>query len=234
MKATRTLALSTIALMMMGTTASAAVLADGLYKLGNHPDGSAAPPLYGLRLDGLGTGGVSGIYTFDFENNGAAMYMDLDVANNSIHIYGQVYGGLHSGSTWNATESGLWNVDFTYTTGITSTGQIEVNGKDDVNNYGSITPLFTGGAFTNGTAIGLWTWPMPYPDGLNFTLDTGHRGFAGFSGWGWLSYGDSAPGTHKDASDWLFTVGDKIPVPGAVLLGTIGLSLIGVLKRRFA
>jgi len=227
MKVFRTLTITTIALLLMGTTASAAILADGIYTLGNHPDGDKVPPLYGLRLDGLGG---SGIYTFDFENNGAAMYMDLDTAGSSIHIYGTVFGGLDTGSGYDGTLSGLWDVDFTYSTNITtSNGYVEVTLKDDTNNNGSITPLFSAGAFTDGTAIGLWSWS----DGTNvFVIDTNHRGVSGYSGWGWLAYDD--PDTHVVASDWLFTVGDRVPVPGAVLLGAIGLSLIGTLKRRFA
>lgn len=236
MKTFLTLTLSAIAL-AWGTTASAAVLADGIYQLGNHPDGQARPPVYGLRLDGL-DGNNSSIFTFDFTDDaadsaddGAAMFMDVDTANSRIRIWGTAYGGLDVGSAYDGTVSGLWDIDFTYSANITVGGNIVV-GPDSPSNDGTITSQFTAGTFTAGNAIRL----VDKADntGISFEIDTNHRGFSGFSGWGWMNHEVGGLDTHIAASDWLFTVGPSVPVPGALLLGALGLSLIGAVKRRLS
>lgn len=231
-----TISITTFALLM--TSTASALLSDGLYKLNNHPDGGAQPPLYGLRLDGLDGGGGSRIFTFDFEDARSAMYMDLDTANSSIRIYGQVWGGRDIGMTYDPTMSGLWDVDFTYTMNI-GTGNFDNDSRDEVYvnpdsplNAGSITPLFTAGTFTTGNAILL----TDKDNGkFAFQIDTNHRGAGNtYSGWGWMNHEVGGLDNHIAASDWLFTVGNEVPVPGAALLAALGLSLVGTIKRRFA
>jgi hypothetical protein len=81
------------------------VVPNGTYSLGNHRNGGAAPPLYGLRLDRLIGGDTNHIFTFDFEgdagdtnDDGAAMFITIDLdlgdlTNSSINIIGTVYFG---------------------------------------------------------------------------------------------------------------------------------------------
>ena len=58
----------------------------GLYRLGNHPDKAEDPPEYGMRLDELFdfNPGEHDVVTFDFEADGAEMFLDFD--GDSIHI----------------------------------------------------------------------------------------------------------------------------------------------------
>lgn len=241
----RNFLLGTLCLSLTSTAwAGFAVLDNGLYRLGNHPDGSARPPLYGLRLDGLD--GSNRDYTFDFEDdandsadNGAGMFMQVNLdmnnmANSSIRIYGQVYGGRNAGSGYDSVGVGLWQIDFTYGANLQvgGNGRIFVSPQASADNNGFIKPLFSDSLF-DGSSIGLWDY-ITGGQGETFILNTGHRGYAGISGWGWLSHGTE--GNHVDASDWLFTVNQNripvVPVPGAGLLGVIGLSLVGYLKRQ--
>ena len=59
----------------------------GTYAINNHPDGSAASPFYGLRLDGLGGG--SDIWTFDFDHTDSAMFMTFSATE--LRIFGSSF-----------------------------------------------------------------------------------------------------------------------------------------------
>jgi hypothetical protein len=201
--------------------ANGAIMGAGTYRLQNHPDGSASPPQYGLRLDELynATSGHDQ-FTFDFEAPGSNMQMTLTAS--TIRIFGVVFGGRDIGSGYAADAyRGFYTVDFLYNTGVGL-----VPGDDDIrvvapmgSNSGSIiSPL--GDTFT------LTDKPV---DGYTFRLgdennDLGHRGFNGTSGWGWLLIN----GVHTDANDWLFTV----PTPGVA--GLMGAGLLVTARRRRA
>ena len=79
-------------------------VAYGRYALSNHPDGNAASPFYGLRLDGLLNWDDDVIYTFDFEAPGAGML--LDYSPGSIHIHGRAWGGEDTGNAY--VNAGFW------------------------------------------------------------------------------------------------------------------------------
>jgi len=220
----RALALAALgaAIVLPATAASAAVLEQGVsYHLHNHPDGSAAEPFYGLRLDELMdvTSGHD-VFTFDFDAPDAAMFIDYGI-DGTLRIHGTAWGGLDTGSGYDPQHSGLVQIDFTFGGVTVAEGDDDliVTGAPDFTNTGDIT-------LWNGDSIGLWDFSGNH--GYTFRLgdgdnDLGHRGFDGLSGWGWLDHG--APGTHVAASDWLFTVGPAVPAPGSLaLLGLAGLA----------
>lgn len=202
------------------------ITADALYELGNHPDGGAANPLYGLRLDGLLTGDSSDIYTFDFEASGVSMSMLWSSGTDELRIWGTAFGGQDIGSDYLAGTTALWTINFTYT-GISAcgTGICSSSGGRTVSSdlFGSFDLVPTG-SNTYGYA---------------FQVNDGHRGVAGPSGWGWMNHCASAGNTieggsciqHLYASDWLFTV-HSVPEPGTLVLFGIGLLGIGMLRRR--
>jgi len=207
-----------IPLFILPTVVWADSLAPGHYLLGDHPDGGATDPLYGLRLDGLYTGDDGDIYTFSFEQGGAQMEMWID--ENSILIQGQVYGGFKAdgASTW--TDPSLYTVHFEYF------GYGFAPGDDDV-----ITQSGSGWIQKEGESqivleayAGSFDYTFRFGDEDN---DLGHRDFAGLSGWGWLNH---SGWEHKSASDWIFTA-QSVPEPSTLLLLSTGL-LVGAAFRK--
>ncbi len=210
--------------------ASAAVIAPGSYRLSNHPDGNQAPPYYGLRLDELfNLTSNHDVFTFDFNRAGTAMYLDYN--GSSIHIYGRAFGGRDTGSGYSSTNSGFWDIDFTYATVVPVPGDDDLwvtppqtpnTGSIRYNTSTSVNPV-QNATFAAAGAIPLYDYPGSFP--YTFRLgdennDLGHRGFSGISGWGWLNHRVS--NTHVSASDWLFTM-NPVPLPGGVLLAALGL-----------
>lgn len=207
---------------MLATGAHAAVINPGTYRLGNHPDGEAAEPYYGLRLDEMydvTTG--HDVFTFDFEADGAAMYLDYD--GTSVHIHGTAFGGLDTGSGYDWLHSGMVTIDFTYN--LVAQSMFD----DDL--------VVTTPDFTNSGSIQTWTNSevllYDYSGGHDYTFrmgddddDLGHRGYEGHSGWGWLNY--QVGGDHVYSTDWLFTM-TPVPAPGAAVLFALGL---GRRRRR--
>lgn len=207
--------------------AGAAIIQQGTYRLHNHPDGSARPPLYGLRLDELyDVTANHDVFTFNFDAPGSAMYMDF--TGSAIHIYGVSWGGRDVGNDYaNDAYRGFYTIDFLYdrVVGI-------VPGDDDLfveppyhqYNLGSIiTPLNDAIQLRDGHYSG---------DQLNFRFgdtdnDLGHRGFAGLSGWGWMFHGPYGSPYHEN-SDWLFTA-ELVPAPGAAALVLVA---AGIMARR--
>lgn len=213
---------------MCAASQAALIAVPGLYQLHNHPDGSARPPSYGLRLDELYNATSNhDIFTFDFDH--ALSNMKLLITSSTIHIYGTVYGGRDTGTGYAADAyAGVYTVDFTYSVGVS-----QKPGDDDwwvaypnpmMQNSGTIkTPL--------GNTIALVDKQQgDYYFRLgNEDNDAGHRGYAGISGWGWLNHGP--PGSpHVDSSDWLFTA-NLIPGPGALVLAGLA-GLIGARRKR--
>ena len=220
----------TIAVVTLGAFASSGVQAItiGTYTLNNHPDGGIAPPLYGLRLDGL-LGDPSKEYTFDFDHADSNMTLTWD--GSSIVIQGQAYGGEDTGNGYGVTA--IWDIYFEYSVGVSQPGG--EGGLDDIYvnadnaNFGTISSVL--GSYQLEDEAG--------GSGLSFQLGdgngAGHRGYAGISGWGWMNHGVdciTADCSHIYASDWLFTA-TPVPVPAAAwLFGSGLLAFVGFARRR--
>ena len=144
-----------LALLVATLGASSQAAADPItYQLHNHPNGGAAPPLYGLRLDGL-YGDVTAEYTFDFDDtaNGAAMFMDWD--GSTLNIYGTAWGGEDGGTAY--IDPALWTINFTYSNVTTDAG--DSGGFTDL--IVLPTGMYTSGAtgtIQNGTTHNLYDY----------------------------------------------------------------------------
>jgi len=247
--------LAILAGLAYGTMAQAGIpLQNGLYRLSNHPDGNQLPPPYGLRLDGLG-GTPSHVYTFDFNHDDGAgntsdMHLFLNQNTGTIHIYGTVYGGLNKTSNTNVYDNsatndrvGWWYVDFTYSVGVGNSpgdmggyADVETAVSAQMQNSGSITRIGSWGASTLQQSYTLVDKAGMAPDDHTFRLGDedsglGHRFAPGISGWGWLIH--SGLPNHNASSDWLFTA-TPAPVPGAVVMGIVGMGLLGALRRKLS
>ena len=229
----------TVVCLASASANAAAIQFGATYALHNHPDGDASPPQYGLRLDELfnATGG-NDIYTFDFDNAASSMLMSVSAGGDEIRIFGTVYGGRDTGGSYaNDQYLGLYEVDFTYSMGVGP-----VPGDDDLQvlatmgstNGGFIAPLaaMDGGPSVGGGQIALGE--TANGSGMTFRFgdennDNGHRGFAGLSGWGWISVdGDPHAG---QANDWLFTA-DPEPIPEPATMSLLALGAVSLLRRR--
>jgi MYXO-CTERM domain-containing protein len=214
--------------LLAATSAHASVItAEGSYYLLNHPDGNQRPPLYGLRLDELynATSGHD-VFTFDFED--AASEMIIDITATTIRIHGVTWGGRDTGSSYAADAyRGVYIVDFVYNLGVQQVPGDDDTWVDAVNNGNSgtiTTPL--GDVIVMVDERGSHPYSFRLGDEDN---DLGHRGFTGVSGWGWINHGPN-PNVHVYDSDFLFTVGEPVPAPGAMGLAILG--GLAVARRR--
>ncbi|MEM9586988.1 MAG: hypothetical protein AAGA03_06870 [Planctomycetota bacterium] len=244
-------------LFLLASTVLTAGVADAgvWFNLKNHPDGNAAPPTYGLRLDGLAAS--NSIFTFDFDHVDSDVKLHFDVDANTIQIAGQAYGGRDAGGSYaNDSHLGVYDIEFTY--GVNVTGDL-VNGltvvpedrKAPFDNIGRITA--PGGTIYNLIDEG---GRNDENDAFYFA-DTTHRGHVGWNGWGWLNHvedSDQDPSTwnfatdynsHIAASDWLFTAeptppneipnDTPVPEPGAIaIFGLFALTSFASRSRRGA
>lgn len=216
-----------VAVAALACSANAALVVPGTYELSNHPDGSATPPPYGLRLDELyNATGNADVFTFNFDAPQSAVFMVI--STNSIRIFGQALGGRDTGGAHAIDQYlGVYTFDFLYSTGVQAApgdDDLIVNAANRANSGSIVTPL--------GDTIALVD---ERSGGFSFRFgnednDLGHRGYNGLSGWGWLTH-HGANATHVAASDWLFTAQlVEIPTPGALAL--TGLAGLAMLRRR--
>ncbi len=222
-------ALSAGLILAAAGSASAATIIPGEYQLRNHPDGNAQPPQYGARFDELynATGGHD-IFTLDFNN--PVSDVRLNYTGNVVTISGQAFGGRDTGAGYAIDQYlGIYTVSFSYTLGVQLAGgddDVLVNTTNHANSGSIVTPL-------NDT-INLVDERQ---GGFSFRLgdennDLGHRGFAGVSGWGWMSYVRDQGIVHATSTDWLFTVERMIPTPGSAVLVMAGAGLIARRRRQ--
>ncbi|MCA9310825.1 MAG: hypothetical protein KDA21_06440, partial [Phycisphaerales bacterium] len=180
------LALSVVVAGLSASSISnAAMIEDGLYQLHNHPDGAAAAPFYGMRLDELYnvTSGHD-IFTFDFDH--ADSDMQMTISGSVIHIFGVVFGGRDTGSSYaNDAYRGIYTIDFTLDQGVMQVpgdDDVWVNTTNNVNTGSIMTPL--GDEIALEDERGSYGYSLRLGDENN---DLGHRGFNGISGWGWMN-----------------------------------------------
>jgi hypothetical protein len=205
-------------------------LAGGIFPLSSHPDGGIAPPLYGLRLDGL-DGDSGHEFTFDFEGPGAQMLMEIDGDDMSLRIFGQAFGGRVEDEAY--IDPQVWDIDFTYAKMIPK-GDRLIADPNTPPNTGTITPMGLGpsaiGGFPTGVPIDLVDYSGDFD--FTFALEEGHRGGDGFSGYGWLNHSPGGLQNHVSASDWLFTVVPEPRTDALLAVGLCALIAAGKLRRR--
>ena len=247
------LGLALLLLTCLSSLAAPPAEAGFLLQLHNHPDGSVAPPSYGLRLEGLFTGNQSDVFTFDFEHVDSDMKLLYDSTENSIRIYGDAYGGQVIENAYeNNDYLGVYKVDFTYAANVVSTlawdgsdltGGLTVTsdhrGKPNMN-VGTIESPGDSTIKGGSTIFNLIDEGGPNDTDPSFFLATGHRDFSGHSGWGWLNHveqnitGNNYAANYADhlpASDWLFTatyLGPPPPPPRGEVPEPGSLAIFGI------
>jgi hypothetical protein len=182
---------------------------EDVYACHDHPNGGAAPPIYGLRIDDLIE---AGDYTFSFDyadkSGSAGVTLTYDADLRQIHIAGRAFGGLESGDVWVPGSSGWVDIDFTYTKNVSVRDACNDGEGDDL--------YVTGQSAQDAGTVALDGWGddavFQFSDkqadsGCSFIFDNdtdskGNAVIAGdpavWSGSGWLRPRESG------SRDWLF------------------------------
>ena len=250
------LALSVCLAALLPAPVEAAIIKQYQYKLWSHPDGNAAPPSYGLRLDGIewfvtGQGGNSDTWTFDFiDMKGTYTYNSGGL--DTFRIYGTAVGGRDlSGSGYDNGESAKVYIDFT----VGGYGghnshvdpEIEFDQKyQGVAERGAGTITFKEAVHSieKDTQVELVSYANSAGNYFNFDRDPVHRlgdycsggnppAYCGMpEGWGWLALRDEGWDYHTAAQDFLFVSkkAQSVPEPASLALLLVGLGMISVLK----
>ncbi len=240
--------------MAMAAPVEAAVIASHDYNLFSHPDGNQAPPIYGLRLDGIerfmtGGGRASDVWTFAFTEVTARLEVHDDPALNSFRITGVGEGGRDSGGG-SYVASAPVSFDFTYQ-GFAAAADfdplnpgIQIFGDGagaSSKGTGQLSFLDSVLGIDAGMQVGLIAWGDQSGRLFSFLsnnhrLDCPQSVHCGFPvGWGWLGLTDGAQRvSHVSSQDFLFAsryVTD-VPVPASALFYMAGLFGLGMIVRR--
>lgn len=208
---------------LLGTVAaasSAAVIAE--FNLSDHPQGDAAPPAYGLRLDNIVGGGIAVLSMDHFGDT--VMTVEDNGGDLSVHITGTLWGGSVVNHAF--VDPQAYTIDFTYAVNVAASGNgWEVAGFD-VNNNGILTHVDSGDeTVLYGKAAPSDSVFRMLDDGYRITGDT-----TSFVGLGWLTRDITGGNSNGGAQDWLF-VATPVPAPaGVAVLGLAG--LMSTRRRR--
>lgn len=214
--------------MAMGVIGAASALANAgvaevvaMFDLHDHPDGSAAQPYYGLRLDNIGAPGTMTL-SMAMHSNTTLSVIEED-GQFSIRIQGTLHGGQVSSNEY--VSSNDYSIDFTYGANVIQTANgYRVDGFTTLNS-GTLTNL--------DTEQEIELFGKPNMQGLAFTFQAdGHRMSGDSTTWvgrGWLTdeSDGSAPGA--GSQDWLFYA-TEVPTPGGSLL--LACSGLVIARRR--
>ena len=190
-----------------------------MFDLHDHPDGAAAQPYYGLRLDNVGAPGVMTLSMAMHDNTTLSVIEEN--GEFSIRIQGTLHGGQVSSHEY--VSSNDYSIDFTYGANVVQTANgYRVDGFTTLNS----------GVLTNlDTEDEIVLFGKPNMSGLAFTFQAdGHRMSGDNSTWvgrGWLTDEDDGSAPGAGSQDWLFYATQRdIPAPGgALVLACSGLAL---------
>ena len=201
----------------------------------DHPNGSAAPPSYGLRLDGLFDGEKNDTYTFSFDG----VTMTTDTEEQTVLISGDLIGGFDADERDGSREDDTWSFSFLYDTNITvnGDGSWAVDGSSSGANFGTLT--YTGSNNVDGKDDDVDTGKtIGLSDFMGGSFeDDDHRCGSDCGPWvgiGWLSHTtnfDSTEYTHYDYNDFLYTAADET---GPNITSVPEPSAFGSVKSRFS
>jgi PEP-CTERM motif len=254
----------------LATPAKATVLSFELLNYsaanGGKKDGGAGLPNYCVRMDNIL--GIGSPATFSCEAVGAGMQLDYDDNNttgdttdDTIRIFGIVFGGKDDGTTYDPNNSGFAAIDFTYAANIIDVGGPGTDLKVNPENSGNTGTIQFGTDASWNASVQGETVALQDEDGgkgfsFQFNNYTDQKGMPStlstdadlYHGQGWMNYGvpDATTGRapHVAATDWLFIA--RIPTcppgaqcgptqvsePGTLALFGLGLLGLGVLRRR--
>ena len=220
MKNAKTLA-GILAIAVVGISgASAGGLVIAEFELGDHPDGSAAVPYYGLRLDNILEAGTMTL-SMEYHDNTRLTVIDNN-GDLSMRITGTLFGGVVNNNSYVSTNS--YEIDFTYALNVTDSGDGWVVNGFDAGNTGTITNMTTQEVTT--------LYGKANMAGLVFSMRAdGHR-MGDSSSWvgrGWLTTNEDGSSPAAGSQDWLFTAN---PIPSPSGLAILGLSGLMTARRR--
>ncbi|MCS5635194.1 MAG: PEP-CTERM sorting domain-containing protein [Myxococcota bacterium] len=187
------LAVIAVVLFAAGSIQAGTIL-PGQYFLLDHPDGSIAPPPYGLRLDDLGI-------TLSTELNGASTVLSWDGGTTATI----------TGTLWNNQAGEMWSVDYT----LTSVSAAPANqGFSATAGSGTLTDASLNVIALTGLQDGTGSAFDFLADGYRLGSHSGYGGSEAAVGRGWL--------TGTGTNDWL-VLATPVPEPGTALLFGLGL-----------
>ncbi|MCA9304754.1 MAG: PEP-CTERM sorting domain-containing protein [Phycisphaerales bacterium] len=185
------------------------------FALHDHPDGNAAPPFYGLRLDNMFGSGIGSLSMDHYDNTRLFVYEDN--GSYSMNITGMLYGGLVVNNAY--VDPHDFQIDFWYHLNVSDTGNGWVVDGFTTGNTGTMTDLDNNSVYTLfGKANDQDRVFEFLADGFRLDNDT-----TSWVGRGWLTPNSDGSNHLGGSQDWLFTA-TAVPAPtSAALLGLAGI-----------